>query len=126
MSFHQVISRFCQKCSARCSREIRGSYSTIDSIVSVDVKPFLSETLVNGENPIQFASPGSVPKPKHIYDGGFPDARQQGIRLRISNGGAGQAGLIRAWADAFIQYQVAKGAKPFEVKSMCLCLNLWC
>ncbi len=121
MSFHQIISRFCQKRPAHCSREIRGSYSAIDSIVSVDVKPFLSETLVNGENPIRFASPGPVPKPNDIYDGGFPDARRQGICLRISNGGAGQTGLIKAWADAFIQYQVAKGAKPFEVKSMCLC-----
>jgi len=113
MSFHQIISRFCQK--RPNSREIRGSYSAIDSIVTVDVKPFLSE----GENPIRFASPGPVPTPKDIYNGGFPDAPQQGIRLRISNGGAGQAGLIKAWADAFIQYQVAKGAKPFEVKSLC-------
>ncbi|KAF8066542.1 hypothetical protein FPV67DRAFT_1195195 [Lyophyllum atratum] len=43
-------------------------------------------------------------KPQAIYDGGYPTASK--IKLRIANGGAGQSGLIGAWADAFIQYNV--------------------
>jgi hypothetical protein len=36
--------------------------------------------------------------------------------LRIANGGAGQSGLIREWANAFIQYMVqSNGSKPFQV-----------
>jgi hypothetical protein len=38
------------------------------------------------------------------------------VRLRIANGGAGQTGLIRAWADGFIQYMVSEGMPPFEVR----------
>jgi hypothetical protein len=58
----------------------------------------------------------SSTKPHAIYDGGFENAKIQGVRLRIANGGAGQIGLIRAWADAFIQYMVSKGMPPFEVR----------
>ncbi|TCD69502.1 hypothetical protein EIP91_007432 [Steccherinum ochraceum] len=50
--------------------------------------------------------------PQEIYDGGYSDA--QDIRLRLANGGAGQSGLIGAFANAFIQDQVAKGAEPFK------------
>ncbi|THH27183.1 hypothetical protein EUX98_g7010 [Antrodiella citrinella] len=52
--------------------------------------------------------------PQVVYDGGFPDAKT--VRLRISNGGAGQVGLIGSWANAFIQDQVAKGSEPFKVE----------
>ena len=57
----------------------------------------------------------SFKKPHAIYDGGYEDAKIQGVRLRIANGGAGQTGLIRAWADEFIQYMVSEGMPPFEV-----------
>ncbi|GLB40858.1 putative PBP superfamily domain containing protein [Lyophyllum shimeji] len=53
-------------------------------------------------------------KPQATYNGGCKDATE--IRLRIANGGAGQSGLIGAWADAFIQYSVKTlGQKPFKV-----------
>lgn len=52
--------------------------------------------------------------PQEIYDGGYPKATE--MRLRISNGGAGQSGLIREWANAFIQFMVnERGVKPFKV-----------
>jgi len=54
-------------------------------------------------------------KPFAIYNGGYSHARERGICLRIANGGAGQTGLIQAYADTFIQYMVAKGGEPFEV-----------
>ncbi|KAG6819113.1 hypothetical protein H0H93_015358 [Arthromyces matolae] len=43
-------------------------------------------------------------KPRAIYSGGYDTAKE--IKLRIANGGAGQSGLIGAWADAFIKYAV--------------------
>jgi len=52
--------------------------------------------------------------PAAVYDGGFSDATD--IRLKIGNGGAGQSGLIGAWADAFVRYGVQTlGFKPFKV-----------
>ena len=51
--------------------------------------------------------------PQAIYDGGFSDTNS--VRLRVSNGGAGQSGLIGALANAFIQAQVAAGVAPFTV-----------
>ena len=54
-------------------------------------------------------------KPHAIYNGGYENAKIQGVRLRIANGGAGQIGLIRAWADGFIQHMVSEGMSPFEV-----------
>lgn len=54
-------------------------------------------------------------KPRAIYDGGYKNAKSQGVRLRIGSGSAGQTGVIHAWADAFIQYMVSKGTLPFEV-----------
>jgi len=48
-----------------------------------------------------------------VYDGGLGG---KDIRLRIANGGAGQSGLIGAWADAFIQYCHKKGIAPFKVR----------
>ncbi|KAF9459273.1 hypothetical protein BDZ94DRAFT_1172016 [Collybia nuda] len=41
--------------------------------------------------------------PKAIYDGGY-DGKD--ILVRIANGGAGQSGLIGAWADGFIKHCV--------------------
>ncbi|KAG5644439.1 hypothetical protein DXG03_008534 [Asterophora parasitica] len=52
--------------------------------------------------------------PQATYDGGYSDAAE--MKLRIANGGAGQSGLIGAWADAFIQHCVKDlGMKPFKV-----------
>lgn len=59
--------------------------------------------------------PSGGQRPSAIYDGGFSDATLRGVCLRIANGGAGQTGLIKSWADAFIQEMVSKGAKPFQV-----------
>ena len=60
-------------------------------------------------------SSGQSATPYAIYDGGFPDAQRGGICIRIANGGAGQSGLIKAWADAFIQDMVSHGSEPFQV-----------
>ncbi|KAF6743486.1 hypothetical protein DFP72DRAFT_827769 [Ephemerocybe angulata] len=59
--------------------------------------------------------PNSAPtKPREVYNGGYKDARC--IRLRIACGGAGEQGLIGAWADAFIQFMVDdKHLEPFQV-----------
>ena len=62
-------------------------------------------------------------KPREIYDGGYENAKIQGVRLRIANGGAGQTGLIRAWADRFIQYMVSEGMPPFEVRPTRHCVK---
>ncbi|ESK92494.1 extracellular tungstate binding [Moniliophthora roreri MCA 2997] len=52
--------------------------------------------------------------PQAVYNGGYEDAED--ISLRIGNGGAGQSGLVGAFADAFIRYCVEeKGMKPFKV-----------
>ena len=51
--------------------------------------------------------------PQVEYDGGLGGKE---IRLRIANGGAGQSGLIGAWADAFIQYCYKGGIAPFKVR----------
>ena len=77
-----------------------------DSLYRDDISRSLSTT---------FDSTSSS-KPHAIYDGGYENAKIQGVRLRIANGGAGQIGLIRAWADGFIQYMVSKGMPPFEVR----------
>ncbi|KAI0069290.1 hypothetical protein BV25DRAFT_1818283 [Artomyces pyxidatus] len=49
--------------------------------------------------------------PQAVYNGGYTNATE--IDIRIANGGAGQSGLIGAWADAFIQYSVNSGSSPF-------------
>jgi hypothetical protein len=52
--------------------------------------------------------------PQAIYNGGYTNAKD--VRLRIANGGAGQSGLIGAWADAFIKYMVKeRHVQPFLV-----------
>ncbi|GFF63414.1 hypothetical protein CNMCM6936_005127 [Aspergillus lentulus] len=50
--------------------------------------------------------------PAAIYTGGYSGGS---VRLRIGNGGAGQSGLIKALADAFIQSSVKNGSDPFKV-----------
>jgi len=52
--------------------------------------------------------------PAAVYNGGYSGATD--IKLRIGNGGAGQSGLIGAWAEAFIHYSVETlGYAPFKV-----------
>ncbi|KAF8806776.1 hypothetical protein BYT27DRAFT_7100588 [Phlegmacium glaucopus] len=73
-------------------------------------------TLTNSPSVTPAASgPTISTAPRAIYNGGYENANFQGVRLRIANGGAGQTGFIRAWADEFIQYMVSKGVPPFEV-----------
>lgn len=109
---------FLSSFSARVLRSLRDvsvngtldkHYSPVDTFVCEDVKTSgsLRRDLTT--------TPTSSAKPFAIYNGGYECARKGGICLRIANGGAGQTGLIRAWADTFIQYMVAKGAEPFEV-----------
>jgi hypothetical protein len=66
----------------------------------------------------------SSKRPYAIYDGGYENAKIQGVRLRISSGSAGQTGAIRAWADEFIQYMVSRGTLPFEVDLIIICQDL--
>lgn len=62
-------------------------------------------------------TPATRSKPSAIYDGDYRErAERRGVCLRIANGGAGQTGLIEAWANAFIRYMVIKkGVEPFQV-----------
>jgi hypothetical protein len=59
--------------------------------------------------------------PHAVYDGGYHmTAHGQNVRLRIGNGGAGQSGLIGAWANAFIEHCVTDlGFEPFQVSLTC-------
>ncbi|KIJ98187.1 hypothetical protein K443DRAFT_680974 [Laccaria amethystina LaAM-08-1] len=60
------------------------------------------------------STPGVSIAPQEIYNGGYTNAKD--VRLRIANGGAGQSGLIRAWADAFIRFMVkVRHVQPFLV-----------
>lgn len=52
--------------------------------------------------------------PAAVYDGGFNSTNSTTL-LRVGNGGAGQSGLVKALADAFIQSSVANGSDPFKV-----------
>ena len=52
--------------------------------------------------------------PTEVYSASFPITSP--VLLRIATGGAGQSGLVRALADAFIEHEVqARGCKPFAV-----------
>ncbi|KAJ3506698.1 hypothetical protein NLJ89_g6726 [Agrocybe chaxingu] len=108
-------------CSALLSEKSGLQYTTVDSDLVVDVKN-LSEILRHEFVPKSELLPPSSfhaqnVKPRAIYDGGFPESKQRGVCLRIANGGAGQTGLLRAWADAFIQDMVKKGSQPFEAST---------
>ncbi|KAK2733176.1 hypothetical protein FQN55_003714 [Onygenales sp. PD_40] len=52
-------------------------------------------------------------EPAAVYDGGFGDKGD--ILLKIGNGGAGQSGLVKELADAFIKQSVKGGADKFRV-----------
>ncbi|KAK1998001.1 extracellular solute-binding protein family 1 [Colletotrichum falcatum] len=52
--------------------------------------------------------------PEEIYDGGY-NSTTSPLLLRIANGGAGQSGLVKALADAFIRESVKNGSAPFRV-----------
>jgi hypothetical protein len=90
-----------------------------DNVVLVDAKES-QDSLYNSttRSPSTAFDSTSSKKPHAIYDGGYETAKNHGVRLRIANGGAGQTGLIRAWADRFIQYMVSKGMSPFQVRSI--------
>jgi ABC-type tungstate transport system permease subunit len=75
-------------------------------------KPFLAPT--KGDRSLPICTGQSI-SPYAVYDGGFPDAQRRGICIRIANGGAGQAGLVKAWADAFVKDRVARGSQPFQI-----------
>jgi ABC-type tungstate transport system permease subunit len=61
-----------------------------------------------------------TPAPAETYDYYDPDKNHPpsgtDIRLRIGNGGAGQSGLVKLLAQAFIKAQMAKGDKQFRVE----------
>ncbi|OJJ51753.1 hypothetical protein ASPZODRAFT_12564 [Penicilliopsis zonata CBS 506.65] len=52
--------------------------------------------------------------PADIYDGGY-NSSDASVELRIGNGGAGQSGLIKVLADAYIQSSVKNGSSPFKI-----------
>ncbi|KAI8663767.1 PBP-domain domain-containing protein [Fusarium keratoplasticum] len=54
-------------------------------------------------------------EPEAVYSGGFDFAKNDSIKLRIANGGAGQSGLIKELANAYIKDRVTDGEKPFQV-----------
>ncbi|KAL8704545.1 MAG: hypothetical protein Q9201_002280 [Fulgogasparrea decipioides] len=54
-------------------------------------------------------------EPEEVYYGSYENEKPS-IQLRIATGGAGQSGLVRALANAFIDTQVKEtGCKPFAV-----------
>ncbi|KAL5335505.1 hypothetical protein BJX70DRAFT_374927 [Aspergillus crustosus] len=53
------------------------------------------------------------PQPAEVYDGGHTAASE--VLLRIGNGAAGQSGLIKDLANAFIKYRISKGSAPFKI-----------
>jgi hypothetical protein len=65
--------------------------------------------------PSPILDPTGSKKPYAIYDGGYEDAKVQGVRLRVATGSAGQQGFLHVWADEFIRYMVSEGMLPFEV-----------
>ncbi|KAF4445854.1 extracellular tungstate binding protein [Fusarium austroafricanum] len=56
----------------------------------------------------------SAVSPADIYDGGY-NYTNSSVLLNVGNGGAGQSGLIKELADAFIKESVANGSAPFKV-----------
>jgi len=117
MSFVRIFIRLFRRkdsgTTAHSKERLSSSYSSTDSELSVNIKglPLLGST--KGDMPLTLSA-HSV-NPYAIYDGGFPDSQRRGICIRIANGGAGQAGLIKAWSDAFVKEMVARGSEPFQV-----------
>lgn len=111
MAFFSAFTHFIHELSHRV-------FSPVEKATLLDTKgsqdSFCQDN--NSSNPPTTFDFTSSNKPHEVYDGGYENAKRQGVRLRIANGGAGQIGLIRAWADAFIQHMVSKGMPPFEVR----------
>ncbi|KAL7943783.1 hypothetical protein V8C42DRAFT_100954 [Trichoderma barbatum] len=63
---------------------------------------------------LALSAPCAAIDPNAIYDGGIK-GNNGTIQLGIGNGGAGQSGLIKALADAYIKDSVSNGTKPFRV-----------
>ncbi|KAF5381210.1 hypothetical protein D9757_007872 [Collybiopsis confluens] len=83
--------------------------STILSLVALVFQPGPAVSLEQHQN-----SSASSDGAQEVYNGGFSNA--QTVKLRIGNGGAGQSGLVKAFADAYIQYSVGQGSSPFLVE----------
>ena len=114
--FTRLFRRKGKGTTTRRDEKISSTFSSTDSGLSVYVN--LPRTFLGG--PTEANSPTTSngqtsATPYAIYDGGFPVAQKRGVCIRIANGGAGQAGLIKAWADAFITAMVARGSEPFQV-----------
>lgn len=93
----------------------------------------MANTTINGPNPFLLSHSHQEPAfivtppvvgsssaqsspltPQKTYNGGYSSAST--VRLRVGNGGAGQSGLIGAFADAFIKWRVQEfGEQPFLV-----------
>ncbi|KAH6662241.1 hypothetical protein B0J14DRAFT_308586 [Halenospora varia] len=54
-------------------------------------------------------------EPNAVYHGSYNSTNSTTL-LRIGNGGAGQSGMVKALADAFIDSSVANGSEPFSVE----------
>ncbi|KAH6608203.1 extracellular tungstate binding [Trichoderma cornu-damae] len=63
---------------------------------------------------LALVAPCAAIDPNAIYDGGIK-GNNGTIQLAIGNGGAGQSGLIKALADAYINDSVSRGAELFRV-----------
>ncbi|EFQ25967.1 extracellular solute-binding protein family 1 [Colletotrichum graminicola] len=70
--------------------------------------------LLNAVILILYGTAVNAVDPKEIYDGGY-NSTTSPLLLRIANGGAGQSGLVKALADAFIQESVNNGSLPFQL-----------
>ncbi|PGH16713.1 hypothetical protein AJ79_01586 [Helicocarpus griseus UAMH5409] len=63
---------------------------------------------------LQFAATAvNAAEPEEVYNDGVNENAT--IALRIGNGGAGQSGLIKELAEAFIEHTVSEGSEPFQV-----------
>ena len=56
-----------------------------------------------------------APGYRERYDGGHHVS--SGKSLRVATGGAGQSGLLKAWATIFIGKCVSEGMDPFYVRT---------
>ncbi|KAK0473725.1 hypothetical protein IW261DRAFT_674593 [Armillaria novae-zelandiae] len=96
------------------------SHFIVSGHSSPHLTPFLAthtyppHPVVTSSGPV--ASAHSSPLiPQATYNGGYSSATT--VRLRVANGGAGQAGLIGAFADAFIKWRVESSQEePFKVE----------
>jgi len=84
-------------------------------VPTMAIESLESEDISKVPPKLQIAGQAST-VPLETYYGSY-DGRA-GMQLRIANGGAGQSGLIRALANAFIDYEVEiKNEQPFKVES---------